>query len=90
MLEVRNKDVFKERNLFHATSLFLNSLKYQGVWKETSGMKWVRLFKHVSLSATANQLHQNFVLFLSAPTPQNDQTHSNNSSAIADELFECV
>ena len=23
-------------------------------------------------------------------TPQNDQTHTNNSSATADELFECV
>ena len=27
---------------------------------------------------------------LSAPTLQNGQTHSNNSSAVADELFECV
>ena len=25
-----------------------------------------------------------------APTPQNGQTHSNNSSAIAGELFKCV
>ena len=25
-----------------------------------------------------------------APTPQNGQTHSNNSSATADELLECV
>ena len=25
-----------------------------------------------------------------APTPQNGQTYSNNSSAIADELIECV
>ena len=24
------------------------------------------------------------------PTPQNGQTHSNNLSAIADELFECI
>ena len=29
-------------------------------------------------------------LTLSAPTLQNGQTHSNNSSAVADELFECV
>ena len=29
-------------------------------------------------------------LTLQAPTPQNDQTHSNYSSAIADEWFECV
>ena len=29
-------------------------------------------------------------LTLQAPTPQNGQTHSNNSSANADELFECV
>ena len=27
---------------------------------------------------------------LYAPTPLNGQTHSNNSSAITDELFECV
>ena len=26
----------------------------------------------------------------SAPTPQKSQTHSNNLSAVADELFECV
>ena len=25
-----------------------------------------------------------------APTPQNGQTHSNNSLATADELFECI
>ena len=24
------------------------------------------------------------------PTSQNGQTHSNNSSAVGDELFECV
>ena len=29
-------------------------------------------------------------LTLSVPTPQNGQTNSNNSSATADELFECV
>ena len=29
-------------------------------------------------------------LTLSAPIPQNGQTHSNNSSDIADELFECL
>ena len=29
-------------------------------------------------------------LTLKAPTPQNGQTHSNNSSAVADELSECV
>ena len=27
---------------------------------------------------------------LKAPTPKNGQTHSNNSSEIADELFGCV
>ena len=30
------------------------------------------------------------ILSLWAPTPQNGQTYSNNSSAVADELFECV
>ena len=29
-------------------------------------------------------------LTYSAPTPQSGQTHSNNSSAVVDELFECV
>ena len=29
-------------------------------------------------------------LTLLASTSQNGETHSNNSSAIADELFECV
>ena len=29
-------------------------------------------------------------LTLKAPIPQNGQTHSKNSSATADELFECV
>ena len=29
-------------------------------------------------------------LILQAPTPQNSQTHSNNLSAIANELLECV
>ena len=31
-----------------------------------------------------------YFLTLEAPTPQNGQTHSNNLSAKADELFECV
>ena len=30
------------------------------------------------------------VLTIQAPTQQNGQTHSNNSSAFVDELFECV
>ena len=33
---------------------------------------------------------QPVVLTLYAPTPQSGQTNSNNSSAKADELFECV
>ena len=31
-----------------------------------------------------------WLLTLQAPTPQNGQTHSNKSSATADDLFECV
>ena len=30
------------------------------------------------------------IIILWAPTPQNGQTHSKNSSAVADELFECL
>ena len=33
---------------------------------------------------------QKMQLTLKAPTPQNDQTHSNNLLATADELFKCV
>ena len=36
-----------------------------------------------------NQEHF-FKLILSAPTSQNGQTYSNNSSATVDKLFECV
>ena len=34
--------------------------------------------------------HENIVLNLLSPIPQNGQTHSNNSSAVGDKLFECV
>ena len=44
-----NKSIEKSRqfNLFHATGLFLYPLKtskkrFQGVWKETNDMKWVK------------------------------------------------
>ena len=30
------------------------------------------------------------MLTIKATTPQNDQTHSNNTFDFADELFECV
>ena len=33
---------------------------------------------------------RNKCLTLYALTPQNGQTHSNNSSAFPDELFECI
>ena len=35
-------------------------------------------------------LHQGSLLNLNVPASQNGQTHSNNSLATADELFECV
>ena len=35
-------------------------------------------------------MEQNTVLALEAPTPQKGQTHSNDSSTVVDELFECV
>ena len=34
--------------------------------------------------------HSKTCLTLQGPIPQNGQIHSNNSSATADELFECV
>ena len=36
------------------------------------------------------RLKTSFFLTLKAPIPQNGQTYSNNLSATADELFECV
>ena len=33
---------------------------------------------------------RNSLLTLYAPTPKNGQTDSNNLSAVADELYECV
>ena len=33
---------------------------------------------------------EDFGLTFKAPATQNGQTHSNNSSATADELFQCV
>ena len=37
-----------------------------------------------------NELNEEVSLTLKSSTPQNGQTHSNYSSATADELFECV
>ena len=37
-----------------------------------------------------NELNEEVSLTLKSSTPQNGQTHSNHSSATADELFECA
>ena len=47
----------------------------------------VRQCWHISFICIAIN---NLFLTLSAPTPQNGQTHSNNLSDVADELFECI
>ena len=46
-------------------------------------MKDKRAFEKVKLYSTDEQ----FFLTFYAPTPQNGETHSNNSSAFADKLF---
>ena len=38
---------------------------------------------------TVKKIILSILLPLQAPTPQNCQTHSNNSSATADEFFQC-
>ena len=45
---------------------------------------------HLPTALLACRKYLMIALTLKAPIPQNGQTHSNNSSAIADELFECV
>ena len=42
----------------------------------------------MSKSFILSQLFEENYLTLKAPTPQNGQTHPNNSSAFGDELFE--
>ena len=42
----------------------------------------------MGFTGTMTKIYRALTLYV--PTPQNGQTHSNNSSAIADELFECV
>ena len=51
-------------------------------------MVWVKVIMTSLSSHGAYIITQ--ILTLSAPTPQNGQIHSNNSSAVADELFDCV
>ena len=49
----------------------------------------VKITKHLEIGFV-NRLKPRVSLTLSEPIPQNGQTHSNSSSAFADELFECV
>ena len=55
-----------------------------------------KIFHALAFIFISNTLRNTFAgekfgnITLSAPTPQNGQTQSNNSSAIAEELFECV
>ena len=44
----------------------------------------------IGLWHEVDEAHHFLTLTLKAPTPQNGQIHSINSSAAADELFECV
>ena len=47
------------------------------------------IFYHSRRDMRLNEISR-FSLTFEAPIPQNGQTHLNNSSQIADELFECV
>ena len=66
-------------NSFHAISLFLYPRK------TPENQKFFEVFREYRKKlVTWNRLT------LEAPTPQKGQTHSNNSSDVANELFECV
>ena len=47
-------------------------------------------FQNITVNGRSEFKTKNPVLTLSATTPQNGQTHSNNSSATAKEMFNCV
>ena len=47
-------------------------------------------FQNITVNGRSEFKTKNPVLTLSATTPQNGQTHSNNSSATANEMFHCV
>ena len=47
-------------------------------------------FKDTSSAASDDIFHVIKVTSLKEPIPQNGQTHSSNSPATTDELFECV
>ena len=60
-----------------------NDQTYFKNWGEVSPQDFYSMFGHFSKSWMKG-------LNLWEPTLQNSQTHSNNSSATPDELFECV
>ena len=70
-------------------NLFQTSLKFklQLVWKLWKKIR-SSFFTTLGLQVYVSLIH--FVLTLKAPTRQNGQAHSKNSSAVADELFKCV
>ena len=62
-------------------------LPFELHWKN-DGRVWRICYSFILVLSSV--LLFNLSLTLSAPIPQNGQTHPNNSSAFADELFECV
>ena len=46
--------------------------------------------KEEKITQHDKNVHETTCLTLSVPTPQNGQTHSNKSLAIADKFFICV
>ena len=57
-----------------------------------NGLRVTEFFQSLQIHdfLTLNLYKKFPILTLWASTPQNDQTHSDNSSAFADELFEYV
>ena len=47
-------------------------------------------FKNDLVDPDTKEKNVLIILTLKTPIPQNGQTHSNNSSAVTNELFECV
>ena len=70
---------------------FLRQTRTLTFWKEPSHIYsafWVLPTSISMILQIWNLVRE--ILTLRAPIPQNGRTHSNNSSAVADKLFECV
>ena len=95
-------DYFVVLTLFTSFSYFYTPWKRHGVKKWEIGVKRINPFRpdvlnrfnDLCFQKTGKDWNNRTLtwsgLTLKAPIPQNGHTHSNNLSASADELFECV